>query len=82
LKTIEVFITAPVEIMLKELPPDLQREAEDFIIFLARRHEEQEVRECGQPSWNVFVDQMYGCMAQAPIQRQPQGESELRHHVA
>lgn len=72
---------APVEIMLKQLPPDLQREAEDFILFLARRHEEQESRGSGKPSWGEFVRQMYGCMAEAPIQRQPQGEFELRSQV-
>ena len=73
---------APVEIMLKQLPPDLQREAEDFILFLVRRHEEQEIKASGQPAWDAFVDQMYGCMAEAPLQRPPQGEFELRHQVA
>ena len=73
---------APVEIMLKQLPPDLQREAEDFILFLVRRHEEQEIKGTGKPAWGKFVDQMYGCMAKAPIQRPPQGEFEVRHQVA
>jgi len=73
---------APVEIMLKQLPPALQREAEDFILFLVRRYEEQEIKVTNKPSWDAFVDQMYGCMAEAPIQRPPQGESELRHQVA
>jgi hypothetical protein len=72
---------APVEIMLKQLPPDLQREAEDFILFLTQRHEEQEVKASEQPAWDVFVSQMYGCMAEAPIQRQPQGEFEVRPQV-
>jgi hypothetical protein len=73
---------APVEIMLKQLPPELQREAEDFILFLVRRHEEQGSKDAEKPSWGAFVAQMYGCMAEAPIQRQSQGEFEKRHKVA
>jgi len=73
---------APVEIMLKKLPPDLRREAEDFIIFLVRRNEEHEVKESDKPAWGAFVSQMYGCMADAPIQRPSQGEFEMRHNVA
>ena len=71
---------SPVETLLKQLPPDLRREAEDFILFLVRRHESAEREVTRSPAWPAFLSQTYGSMADAPIQRQPQGRFEVRPH--
>lgn len=72
---------APVETLLRQLPPDLRREAEDFIVFLTHRREGFDGNDKRQLSWKAFIDQTYGCMASAPIQRPPQAEPEVRLQV-
>ena len=73
---------SPVEMLFKKLPLNLQREAEDFILFLSQRHESTAMGQSKTVSWKAFLTETYGCMAKAPIRREEQGPMETRHELA
>jgi len=78
---VEVAVS-PVETLFKNLPLDLQREAEDFVLFLSHRYESTSAGRSKKPSWKTFLMETYGCMAKSPIRREDQGSLETRHELA